>query len=304
MTAERRLRVVCGPTAAGKSTLALRLAERYRLAIVSADSRQIYRGFDIGTAKPTAAEQARVPHFGVDVANPGDRWSAARWAEAAGGWVAAARTDGATPLVVGGTGFYLRALAAPLFHEPPLDPEHRARIAAELEAVPLDELRERVRRVDPARAHLGRVQLARAIEVHAITGRRISELHAERPRDDAWTLHYLVVDPGAPLAERIVARVDAMLAAGWEDEVRGLLATVPADAPAWQASGYGAVRDLVQGGVSRAAARERVIVETRQYAKRQRTWFRHQLAGASITRLDPLDPDLETRLRAWWEETS
>jgi tRNA dimethylallyltransferase len=304
MGTARRLRVVCGPTAAGKSALALQLAERHRLAVVSADSRQIYRAFDIGTAKPTPAEQAHVPHYGVDVADPGERWSAARWAEAAERWVTAARAGGMTPVVVGGTGFYLRALAQPLFQEPPLDPEHRARIAAELQGVPLDELRDRVRQLDPARAHLGRVQLARAIEVHALTGRRISDLHAERARGDAWMLHVLVVDPGPVLAERIESRVDAMLAAGWEDEVRALLAAVPLDAPAWQASGYGAVRDLVEGRLSRAAARERVIVETRQYAKRQRTWFRHQLAGASVTAVDPLAPDLETRLADWWEETS
>ena len=112
---------------------------------------------------------------------------------------------------------------------------------------------------------------------------------------------YLVVDPGrVALRERIERRVDAMLAAGWADEVRRRVADVPADAPAWNASGYGAVLDHVQGRMTAAAARERVVVETRQYAKRQRTWLRHQLAADDVAMLDPLAPDARERAAAWW----
>jgi tRNA dimethylallyltransferase len=136
-----RVDVVCGPTAAGKSALALRLAERHGLAIVSADSRQVYRGFDVGTAKPSADERSRVPHFGIDVADPHERYSAARWAESFDAWVAEARAVGRAPLAVGGTGLYLRALAAPLFEEPPLDPTRRAGLEPVLGDLSGDRLR-------------------------------------------------------------------------------------------------------------------------------------------------------------------
>src|SRR5690606_7335606 len=124
------LRVICGPTAAGKSAIALRLAMRFGAAIVSADSRQLHRGFDVGTAKPSPEEQAAVPHFGLDVACPSERWSAARWAREADSWIRGAKAGGRTPLVVGGTGFYMAALARPLDSAPELDPERRAALGA------------------------------------------------------------------------------------------------------------------------------------------------------------------------------
>jgi tRNA dimethylallyltransferase len=295
------LRVVAGPTAAGKSALALDLAERFGGTIVSADSRQIYRGFDVGTAKPTAAELARAPHRGVDVADPRERWSAARWAADAAGWIAEAEAAGRTPVVVGGTGLYVRALVAPLFDAPPLDEERRARLAAALDPMSTEELRRWVRALDPARAHLGRTQLLRAAETALLAGVRISDLHVSRARRGGVRARYLVVDPGREvLRERIARRVDAMLAGGWADEVRRLLATVPPDAPAWNASGYGAVREWVEGRCTAAAARERVIVETRRYAKRQRTWLRHQLAADDVTVVDPTAPDARERAARWW----
>jgi tRNA dimethylallyltransferase len=172
-----------------------------------------------------------------------------------------------------------------------------------LDALPLPELRRWVEALDPARATLGRTQLSRAIEVALLTGRRVSELHRERRTMPRWRARYLVVDPGPVLQHQITARTDSMLAAGWADEVRALMATVPADAPAWNASGYRVVRDLVEGRIPFGEARERVIIETRQYAKRQRTWFRHQLAGADVTRLDAHATGFEDALRAWWRGT-
>ncbi|HEX6059137.1 MAG TPA: tRNA (adenosine(37)-N6)-dimethylallyltransferase MiaA [Gemmatimonadaceae bacterium] len=298
--ADDSVRVVCGPTAAGKSALALALAERRGLTIVSADSRQIYRGFDIGTAKPSPAERRRVPHRGIDVVPPDVRYSAAAWAEAAHGWIAEAAAAGRPPLVVGGTGFYLRALFAPLFEEPPLDAPRREALARELAALDVASLRRWCERLDPARAHLGRTQLLRAIEVALLTGRPLSEWHRATARPSRLAARYLVVDPGAVLRDRIAARLEAMLAAGWLDEVRRLSGTVPASAPAWNATGYGAVRDVASGRTTLPEARERILVETRQYAKRQRTWFRHQLAGADVTHLDPDDPDAATLVERWW----
>lgn len=291
---------MCGPTAAGKSALALAIAEARGAAIVSADSRQVYRHFDVGTAKPTSEERNRVPHSGIDVADPGERYSAAKWVAGAEGWIADARRSGRPPLVVGGTGFYLKALGAPLFEEPPLDPVARAALERELVALPTDELRRWARALDPARSHLGRTQLLRAIEVALLTGERISDLHRRNPGRARFALRYLVVDPGPSLAGRIERRVDAMIALGWVDEVTTLMRDVPAEAPAWNAAGYEAIRAVVTGKLSLPLARERVIIETRQYAKRQRTWFRHQLGAADIMQVDPSTPDALDRALAWW----
>lgn len=292
--------VICGPTAAGKSALALRLAERHELTIVSADSRQVYREFDVGTAKPTAAERARVPHYGIDVADPRERYSAARWADDAREWLGAAESAGRATVIVGGTGFYLRALTSPLFDEPPLDPARRLAVQRELGALPNDELRRWCRALDPRRAGLGRAQLIRAIEVALLSGERLSDLHARAPRRAALRARYLVVDPGAALGERIRRRTEAMLDAGWAEEAEALDARLPHDAPAWTASGYATVRRLARGELARAEAAEQVAIETRQYAKRQRTWFRHQLPAAGVTRLDPDDPAADDVVARWW----
>jgi len=224
--------VVCGPTAAGKSALAMRLAELLPITIISADSRQIYRGFDIGTAKPGRLDREKVPHVGLDLVDPAERFSSFAWATVASKGIDDARRAGRIPIVVGGAGFYVRALVTP---EPAL------------------------------------------------------------PRYDA---RYLVVDPGPVLRDWITHRTDVMLAGGWVDEVRALDRDIPGDAPAWQASGYRAVRDLVHGVLSEREAREAVVIATRQYAKRQRTWFRHQLPPERTTRIDPRSPDALTMLEA------
>ena len=294
------MRVVCGPTAAGKTGVALRCAQLADVTVISADSRQLYRGFDIGTAKPTADERSRVPHLGLDVLDPTERASAAWWAKEADGWIDRVLADGRTPLVVGGTGLYLRALFGELFDEPPFDESRRAALQRELDALSVDELRRWVERLDPARARLGRTQLLRAVEIALLTGRRVSELHRERRTRPRRRARYLVVDPGAALADRIAQRTRAMFSDGWPEEVERLAAVVPADAPAWNASGYRTVREVVDGRLSTDEARERVIIETRQYAKRQRTWFRHQLAGSDVTPFDPDAPDAVERLSAWW----
>lgn len=299
------LLIIAGPTAAGKSALALTLAERHGAWIVSADSRQIYRGFDIGTAKPSAAEQARAVHRGIDLIAPTERYSAARWAASAGDWLLEAAAAGRPAIIVGGTGLWLRALVAPLADEPPLDPAQRAALQAELGVVPTPELRRWVARLDPARADLGRTQLLRAAEVALLTGTRISDWHAAGAAKPRRRARWLILDPGPALNSRITTRIDAMLAAGWEDEVRALLTHVPADAPAWNACGYREIREVVEGRRARAEAREATIVSTRQYAKRQRTWFRNQLgAESSVTRLDPLDPAAGEIAERWFTERS
>lgn len=301
-----KLRIICGPTAAGKSALAFDLAEKYSAAIVTADSRQIYCGFDIGTAKPTREECARVTHYGIDVAEPEDRFSAARWAAEAGEWVENAGEIDKEPVIVGGTGLYIKALVEPLFSAPELDPARRSELERELESKSISELRRWCNELDPARAHLGRTQLVRAIETAVLSGKRISELHSLHNTrrglgEPSASPTYLVVDPGTSLAGRIEARVGRMLASGWIDEVEELSRKISPDAPAWKASGYSVMRKHVQGNLDLSTAKERVIIETRQYAKRQRTWFRHQLPAATVTHVNPEDSQARAVAREWWE---
>ena len=298
------IRVITGPTAAGKSAIALDLAERHGAVLISADSRQVYRRFDIGTAKPTAEERQRVPHVGIDVVEPTERFSAAAWTALAEAAIERARAERREVVVVGGTGFYLRALFAPLFEEPLLEPARRRALERHLAQLSLAELRRWCIVLDPARSHLGRTQLLRAIEVALLTGHSLSALHRSGARPPRYRARYLVVDPGASLRDRIAARVDEMLAAGWADEVRSLVAELPAGAPAWNAAGYETLREAVAGRASLERARERIVIETRQYAKRQRTWMRHQLPRERVTLLDPAAPDAAARADRWWRGES
>ncbi|QJR35166.1 tRNA (adenosine(37)-N6)-dimethylallyltransferase MiaA [Gemmatimonas groenlandica] len=308
-------RIIVGPTAAGKSALAMYLARQRGLAIVSADSRQVYDGFDIGTAKPPLADRQAIPHFGIDVVAPTIRYSARAWADDAVRWCEDAEQAGTPPVVVGGTGLYVKALVSPLDAVPTLDPDRREALGAWLAACPLDELARWCRRLDPARAHLGRTQLLRAVETALLAGTRLSEAlrsvdrpgtSRENPADVSTppSARYLVVDPGPVLAERIAHRVHQMIADGFVQEVERLRESIAHDAPAWSASGYRVVRDALEGaGGTRAvdAAIERVIIETRQYAKRQRTWFRHQMPAEQVTRINPDAPEALDQALAWWD---
>lgn len=294
------LRIICGPTAAGKSSIALELAEKHGADILSADSRQIYKRFDIGTAKPTASERARVQHFGVDIMDPGERYSAARWARDADEWISECEAGGRIPLVVGGTGFYIRALIEPLADSPVFDTAQRLTIGAELDQLSTEDLRRWCVLLDPARADLGRAQLLRAIETALLSGKRLSDFHAAAPRLQPRRAKFLVVDRGTELQERIARRIDAMFAAGWVDEVRELERDVPSSAPAWMSSGYSTVRALARGEIDFDAARQKILIETRQYAKRQRTWFRHQIGGTTVTRVDAASPDAPGIIEEWW----
>ena len=294
--------VICGPTAAGKSAIAMALARSKSIAVISADSRQIYSGFDIGTAKPDARARAEVPHFGIDIADPATRYSAAAWADDARGWIMQARADGRTPVIVGGTGFYIRSLVEPLFRQPELDKNRRAELARYLDTLSTLELRRWCRKLDPSRSAYGRTQLLRAVEIALLTGHRVSDLHRHHARTEGLSARYLIVDPGPRLAGRIEERVHRMVASGWPDEVRSLAEHVPASAPAWNATGYLQLYHAMRGECSIDEAVRRVVIATRQYAKRQRTWLRHQLPAERVTRLDPDAPDAESRLNAWWQE--
>lgn len=283
----------------------MRLSRRFNATIISADSRQVYRGFDIGTAKPALADRNLVPHRGIDVADPAERYSAGRWVNEAAAWIGEARAQSRTPLVVGGTGFYIRALVTPLFDEPELDPVRRRELALHLGALPFATLRRWCRHLDPGRAHLGRTQILRAIEVALMTGQSISHWHNIAPRQaSTFSATYLLVDPGTALRDLVAERVHRFFAAGWGREVESLIRDVPEDAPAWNATGYDLVRDWVRGQLTRDEAVDRITIRTRQYAKRQRTWFRNQIPGSLVTILDPSRDDAFDRTVAWWEETN
>jgi tRNA dimethylallyltransferase len=296
-----RLRVIVGPTAAGKSALALALARSTGATIISADSRQVYRGFDVGTAKPSPNERNEVPHVGIDVAGPEERYSAARFAALARSAIADSHTQGRDVFVVGGTGFYVRALVEPLFTEPELDARHRAELGRYLDAMDTQTLREWCVQLDPPRSTLGRTQLLRALEIALLTGRPLSDHFRNAATKGDISARYLLVDPGKPLAQAIENRVDRMLSGGWIDEVRRLMADVSSTAPAWNATGYETLRRYVAGDedLDLTAVRSRIIQATRQYAKRQRTWFRHQLRG-DMQVVDPNEQNALERALAWW----
>jgi tRNA dimethylallyltransferase len=276
------------------------LAERFPIVVLSADSRQIYRRFDVGTAKPPRRDLEAVPHRGIDLVEPTERYSAFAWADAARGWIEEAERTGRIPVVVGGTGLYVRALFASSFEEPPIHQRSRDRLDRFLATLPVEMLRRWCRALDPSRSHLGRTQLLRSIEVALLSGERLSDLHVSRRRPPRHAARYLLVDPARSLADRIAARARTMLSGGWVEEVTTLDATVPGDAPAWNATGYRAVRSLVRGELGEAEVLERVIIESRQYAKRQRTWFRHQMPERDVTRIDPTATGWEAVVERWW----
>jgi len=280
--------VIVGPTGVGKTAVVAAWAALEPITVVSADARQVYRGLDIGTAKPPAALLARVPHVGLDVVEPGERYSAGQFARDAAAWLAAIQSGGRQPVVVGGTGFYVRALAEGLFHEPPLDAGRRERLRAWTARLPVARLAHWAARLDRRFAGGGRQRAARAIEVALLTGRGLSwwQEHARatgamRP----WYIHLTL--PRDALERRITNRVDGMLAAGLVDEVRRTLARpVAPDAPGLDGVGYREVVAMLTGRLPEPELRDAIVVATRRYAKRQETWFRHQLRDGGRGRGD------------------
>jgi tRNA dimethylallyltransferase len=273
--------VLVGPTGVGKTAVAVALAALTPITVISADARQIYRGLDIGTAKPNPETLTRVPHLGLDLIDPGERYSAGRFARDAARWLVAARTEGREPVVVGGTGLYIRALAEGLFHEPPFDPHRRERLRGWSESLEGPQLARWAGRLDPAFPGGGRQRAARAVEVALLTGHALSWWQRAARANGVlrpWYIHLTL--PREALHRRLAERVDAMLQAGFVQEVeRTLAAGVPSDAPGLDGVGYREIVSMLEGGghLPEAALRDAILVSTRRYAKRQETWFRNQL---------------------------
>ncbi|MGH7538572.1 MAG: tRNA (adenosine(37)-N6)-dimethylallyltransferase MiaA [Gemmatimonadales bacterium] len=271
--------VLVGPTAVGKTAVATALADRVPLTVVSADARQVYRRLDIGTAKPGPDLRARVPHLGLDLVEPGERYSAGRFAREAPGWLTEVRATDRLPLVVGGTGFYVRALVDGLFHEPSLDPARRERLRGWTAALSGADLARWALRLDPRFAGGGRQRAARVIEVALLTGRPLSLWQRMARATGVMRPWYIVLTlPRELLRRRIAERADAMLAAGLVEEVRAELArgTAP-DAPGLDGVGYREVVAMLGGRLAPPDLREAIVRSTRAYAKRQETWFKNQL---------------------------
>jgi len=274
-----------GPTGAGKTAAALWLAARLPVEIVSVDSALVYRGLDIGTAKPDPAERRRVPHHLIDICDPAEAYSAARFRADAAAAIEAIAARGRVPLLVGGTGLYFRLLESGITELPAPPAGMRESLQVELQRLGSEALHARLAAVDPvsaARIHPHDPQrITRALEVHAAEGRPMSayfELAAQtglaRPVIK-WVL--APVDREA-LRQRLAVRFQAMLERGFVNEVRALLASpgVTPACPALRAVGYRDVARHLEGGLDRAAMIEAAVTATRQYAKRQYTWFRSE----------------------------
>lgn len=303
--ADGKVPVIVGPTAVGKTAVAVALAEHWPLEIISADSRQVYRRLDIGTAKPTRKEQARVPHHGIDILDPGHRFSAGRWAAAASAWIEMVQARQRLPVVVGGTGLYVRALMDGLFREPALDATRRKRLEAYLAELTPAQLVRWASRLDAEYAGGGRQRALRCIEMALMTGHPLTHWQRaarESRRFEPW---YVVLSVPRPiLHQRIERRAAQMIQRGLIEEVAAVLAEGhAAHAPGLDGIGVKEAVEYLHGKRTRESVAEAITISTRQYAKRQETWFRHQLDG-EILRLDATRPatDLAADIAAHWSK--
>ncbi len=303
--------VVTGATGTGKSQLAVAVAVRVNGEIISADSRQVYRHMDLGTAKPPAALRERVAHHGIDCLEPDESYSAGRFARDAWRWMSESRERGRVPLVVGGTGFFIRALLAPLGPEPELEAERRARLKRYLAGKPAALLQRWLWRLDPQRAAQlqpegGPQRVARSLEVTLLSGRRHSWWHTQPAATPALRAAVFCLRlPREELYRRIDRRFDRMMDAGLLDEVRRLLERYPASSPGLRSVGYAQLVAHLGGEMSLAQAVDEAKRSTRHLARRQLTWFRHQLPETTVW-LDagrPRDELAEEIVRRWRERS-
>jgi tRNA dimethylallyltransferase len=296
-----------GPTASGKSAAALRLAEQFPLEIVSVDSAQVYRGMDVGTAKPSAADRARVPHHLIDLRDPADAYSAAQFVQDARAAIEAIRARGRLPLLVGGTMLYAKALREGLAELPPADPEVRDRLAREADAAGWPALHARLQAIDPrTAARLSPAdgqRIQRALEVFESSGETLSSLlDAAAAEPTALALVAWMPSQRAELHRRIEARFASMLQAGLLDEVRALRARgdLNAGLPSMRSVGYRQAWDHLEGATSLDEFRAAALAASRQLAKRQITWLRSMRDALVIDPLRPTAPDeLREAVSAW-----
>ncbi len=276
---------VVGPTASGKSDLGLALAERCNGEIINCDSVQVYRGIYIATAKVPFEEQRGIPHHLIDIAEPTENFTAVKWAAQARTTIAEIEARGKRALLVGGTGFYLRALTTQFFAAPEIDESLRPRLLQQMERKGAEHLHRLLARVDPVTAERYAPKdwsrVTRALEVYFSSGKSLSEWQVESPEQptpEGQRLHYLVLQPPREkLYDRINQRADLMIEQGLLEEIQALLnAGVPPDAKAFGAHGYKRFVEYLQGQRTLESAVEQMKLDTRHYAKRQWSWWRAQ----------------------------
>jgi tRNA dimethylallyltransferase len=277
--------VICGATATGKTGLAIKLAQHFQSVIFGADSRQVYRQMDIATAKPTAAEQQVVPHYFINTHEPTDMLTVAEYQANVQNSIWSFHQQGVSPVLVGGTGLYIKSIVRGM-KIPRVAPQPWLR--QQLEAIDQALLYAMLRQVDPdTKVHMNdRHRTVRALEVFYVTGRSISSQQGEAPPD------YRIIQIGLDcpnLGQRIQQRATQMIEMGWEQEVRDLVTKYGWDLPNLDTLGYAEMRQYLRGETSLATAIELTILHTRQFAKRQRTWFR---GISEITWLNSADPDV------------
>lgn len=308
MTPEPEALAIVGPTSSGKTALSIDVARRVDGEIVSMDSRSVFRGMDIGTAKPTVEERGGIPHHGIDLVEPDHRFSAGQWARYARDVIPQIRARGRVPMLVGGTGFFLRALTDPIFREPEMDPAARAALAAKMEAMSDDELHRRLAEADPdgaarLQAWGGRQRLMRALEVPLLTGQTLGWWHLNSPPEAPGVpvLPFVLVVPRERLRASVDARVGGMVDEGLIDEVKALVARYGEGAPGLNAHGYAELIPYLRGERTLDEALELVRKNTRAYTKRQDTWNRTQLPAGAV-RLDATRPraELADEIAAAW----
>jgi len=299
--------VITGPTACGKSAVALRLAELTGTEILSVDSMKIYRRMDIGTAKPTPADRARVPHHLIDLREPWEGYSVHDYVRDAEGAARLCASRGHAVLMEGGTPLYLKAFLEGLFEGPPPDEGLRARLREEASEQGLARLHARLERVDPvaaARIHINdERRIIRALEVHAQTGTPISELQRQfgRRREHIHARVFALRRPREELRERVARRVDRMLERGWLDEARTLLEIHeggdPLSRPALGALGYRELWAHIRGEIPLDEARRRIARETMRFVRKQMTWLRSFGGIEWLDATDDPDGDAERVVR-------
>lgn len=275
----QKIIIICGPTAVGKTKLGVELARKFNGEIVSADSGQVWRGFDIGAAKPSPAER-RVSHHLIDVANPGEHFDAARFVEMADRAIADVSARGKIPFIVGGTGMYIKMLVHGICGAPPRDEDFRKEVEGEIEKSGIAALHERLRKIDPETAgelHPNdRARIIRALEIHFLTGTPASRIRKNHEfnerRYDALKIG-LTIDRTA-LYRRIDERADEMIANGLVEEVKKLLDRYDENCQPFNAVGYREIVDYLKGRAGLDEATSLIKQNSRRYAKRQLTWFR------------------------------
>lgn len=296
--------VVClfGPTAAGKTALAMALQEQLNGQLISVDSALIYRGMDIGTAKPSAAEQQLAPHRLIDICDPSERYSAADFATDAKAEIERALAGGKVPILVGGTMLYFKALLEGFSDLPAADEKVRASLQQQLQQQGQQALHARLQTIDPvsaARIHPNDPQrLLRALEVYELTGRSLTELSQQRHGQLTYPVQQIGLIPAdrSVLHQRIELRFDEMLAHGFIDEVQALRARgdLHLDMPSMRCVGYRQVWQYLDGTVNASQMREQGVAATRQLAKRQLTWLR---GWPQVQVVDPLASDADAQLK-------